>query len=226
MWQHFQAWCCGRNCAAPAVCVCVREKDRQSVWIFSICACVSVCVPSQFEMQHLQMCLVNCSHQLLFHSAGTIETKQLKQLSSWGEDLVLGCDCLCMSDLFPLFKSLNWTCNRTASRQSQHWHVHVCLNMEVRGHWQPVDTVQIYAHTHPCEHTGKSSTQDFIAVGFLLLLIFGSFQLQIPELELFCAPLPNPPNWERLLLRKKELNSREEDWEQILVWKWKEQKNK
>lgn len=30
--------------------------------------------------------------------------------------------------------------------------------------------------------------------GFWLLLIFGSFQLQKPEPELFSAPLPDPPN--------------------------------
>lgn len=75
--------------AAPAVCACERG-ERQPVYP-SVCAPVfGVCVPfSQleflgFEMQHLQMCLVNCSPQLHSHSEGTIETKQLKCLSTWG----------------------------------------------------------------------------------------------------------------------------------------------
>lgn len=100
--------------------------------------------------------------------------------------------------------------------------------MEVRGHWQPVDTDQIYAtctdtqtHTHPCKHICSHSPVFGAArysSGFLLLLIFGSFQLQIPEPQLFSAPLRDPPNWERLWLR--ELN-RHREGEQILVWKWK-----
>lgn len=101
------------QCCTCSGCVCVWARDEQTiclniplsasvvVYVFILAAWVS-----QFEMQHLQMCLVNCSRQLLPHSAGTIETKQLKSLSPWGDDLVHGCAWL----IFPLFqrlKSLN-----------------------------------------------------------------------------------------------------------------------
>lgn len=70
-----------------------------------------------------------------------------------------------------------------------------------------------HTHTHSCKHAGSHSPVFGAArysSGFLLLLIFGSFQLQIPEPELFSAPLPDPPNWERLWLRKRELNRQRE----------------
>lgn len=103
--RAFSSWMPWRkvaSSAAPAACAYERGRDSLSVYS-SICVPVLVYVfsrtawVSQFEMQHLQMCLVNCSPQLLSHSEGTIETKQLKELSTWGDDLVCGCACLWMS---------------------------------------------------------------------------------------------------------------------------------
>lgn len=66
-----------------------------------------------------------------------------------GEDVVRGCACLCLKceGFFFLlfFKLQSWNSKeiyapagkKTAPRQSQHYQfcdIHVCLNMEVRGH--------------------------------------------------------------------------------------------
>lgn len=60
-----------------------------------------------------------------------------------------------------------------------------------------------HKHARACAHTrvrtGMAAPAQFFGAarysgGFWLLLIFGSFQLQKPEPELFSAPLPDPPN--------------------------------
>lgn len=110
------------QCCTCIVSMWERERERRSVY-FSLCVSVSVFFltawVSQFEMQHLQMCLVNCSPKLLSHSEGTTETKQLKSLSAWGAKTWCAWVCLpalkvCMFCFLLFFKlqSFTWTAKR------------------------------------------------------------------------------------------------------------------
>lgn len=76
------------------------------VYMFFLTAWISL-----LEMQYLQMCLLNCSCQLLQHAGGTIETKPLKQLS------FIGCRFWCMGapdwsgEIFHRFNTLYFQMN-------------------------------------------------------------------------------------------------------------------
>lgn len=76
--------------------------------------------------------------------------------------------------------------------------------MEVRGHWQPVDTAQIYATRTTVQTCIRSPGFDSAVVSCCCWSP-GPCSSRYQRLSYFSAPLPDPPNWERLLLRKSEL---------------------
>ncbi len=87
-----------------------------------------------------------------------------------------------------------------------------------------------HAHTHTRARTHartQAATAQFLAQHVIAVVScccwsLGPSSSRYQSLNLFSAPLPDPPNWERLWLRKRELNrqrEREREREQILVWK-------
>lgn len=103
--------------------------------------------------------------------------------------------------------------------------------MKVRGHWQPVDTEQIYAtrtHTSMQTHrqaTAQSLAQRVTAVVFCCCWSLGPSSSRYQSL-LFSAPLPDPLNWERLWLRKRERAKETDRGRTDSCAKVKESKNK
>jgi len=135
---------------------------------------------------------------------------------------------MCARDL--TIESLNWTPKRFAAGMgSISWFVIfiVCLNIEVRGHWQPVDTGQIYAtctHTHTWKDTAQILPRRVVTVVSRCCWSFGPSSSRYQSLSY--SPLRSLTllieNGCRL--RRRELKDRERE-SKFLCGRKKEQLN-